>query len=77
MYLCIWGRILYHRCNTKTTVRRLTVRTVHVWIVCGSTVVGEILTGPRLSVKTSRCVRVRVGLPSCSDEEKLYNFQPV
>ena len=48
MYLCILGRVLYDRCNTKSMVRRLTVRTVHVWkvnmCVCGSTVVGEIYT---------------------------------
>ena len=39
-------------------VRRLTLRTVHVWIVniyvCGSMVIGEIFLGPRLSVNTSR-----------------------
>ena len=35
-------------CYTKSTVRRLTVRTVHVWMVnicgCGSSVVSEIFT---------------------------------
>ena len=65
MYLCTRGRVLYGRCNTKSMVRRLTVRTVHVWIVnicvCGSMVVGEIFVGPRLSVNTSRaCVWVCV-----------------
>ena len=41
---------------------RLTVRTVHIWIVniCvrGSTVIGEIFLGPRLSANTSRGVCV-------------------
>ena len=56
MYLCIWSRVLSGRFNTKSTVRRLTVRTVHVWIVnicvSWSTVVSEIFLGPRLSVNT-------------------------
>ena len=47
-------------------VRWLTVRTVHIGIVnicvCGSTVVGEILSGPRLSVKSSRGVLGCVGV---------------
>ena len=54
MYLCIWGRVLYGRCNIRSTVRRLTVRTVGIvkFCVCGSTVVGEIhkVVGPQLSV---------------------------
>ena len=69
-YLCIWGRVLYSRWNTKSTVRRLTVRTVHVWMVnicvCGSTVVGEIFVGQRLSVNTSRCVCVCGGVCVCA-----------
>ena len=33
MYFCIyWGRITYRRCNTRSTIKQLTVRTVHVWI---------------------------------------------
>ena len=59
-HLCIWGTILYGRCNTKSTVRRLTVRTVHIWIVnicvCGLTFVGEIFVGPRLLMNMRRGV---------------------
>ena len=62
------GRVPYGRSNTysvQSTVRRLTVRTVHVLIVnicgCESMVVGEIFTENcgstiSLSVNTSRCV---------------------
>ena len=48
----------------KSTVRRLTVRTVHIWMVnifvCGSTVVGEIFVGSQLLVNTSRGVCMSV-----------------
>ena len=63
MYFCIYGRVTDCRCNTRSTIRQLTVRTVHVWVY-GSTIVGEThaknVVGPRLSVNTSRCVCGRV-----------------